>query len=273
MSIKDLFKAKSKQDDLPPKSSVADSEGQGGVHDANQQLDLDSQSSQQSVNDAENSTEPTTHQDVTQSESPPQETSSVPNDPVPPTTPTPMPEILGVLENLVQQVGKIEATLQGFSYKERITKELHEELQKYKNGLRKELTTPLLKHIMLLHGRLMDMYDYYANNTSQDTEAFQNLLMEYKQLPDHLTVLLHDYEIESLESKEGDSYQPQKHEATKTIFTDNPNKDRIIASCERVGFFDVSNGYVLKRAKVTIFRLNPASVGNQTNSTNESQTP
>ena len=181
---------------------------------------------------------------------------------------SPISKISSVLENLTQQITRMGTALQEFTYKDKIIKELHEELQIYKNGLRKELITPLLKHIMLLHSRLMDTHDYYASNASQDTDTFQQLLREYKKLPISLTDLLHDYDIEPLEPKVGESYQSKTHEVKNTVSTDDTCKDRTVMSCGRTGFVDVSNGRVLKRAEVTIFKLKSASAEKQTNSTN-----
>jgi len=184
-----------------------------------------------------------------------------------------LPKFADALENMARQVAGMESALREFSYRERINKELHEELQRYKSGLRKEMMAPLLKHIILLHGRLMEMHDHYANNTLRDIDAFQQILSEYKKLPLALTDLLHDYEIETLAPQAGEPYQPKTHEALRTLSTDDPAKNRTVASCEKAGFIDVSCQRVLKRAEVTIFKLNPVSAGDQANSTNEPKLP
>lgn len=155
-------------------------------------------------------------------------------------------------------LNKIEASLHEFMYKDKINKELHEELQLYKNEFRKEITTPILKNIIGWYDRVTDLHHYYSNTDSNGQEEnllYAKLLNEYKNLAMGLLDLLYDYDIEPFRVKPDDDYIPKQHRALEVVMTTDESKSKKIAECKRDGFLDVSTGRILRQAEVIIYKL------------------
>jgi molecular chaperone GrpE (heat shock protein) len=184
--------------------------------------------------------------------------------------------VAGLDRHIRQALAGFETHLQESAYKDKLIKELHEELQVYKNGLRKELLSPLLKHIMHWQGKVVDLYAYYEKEKGNNADVnvlFPNLLLEYRNLSLGLLDLLYDYDVEPLEPKAGDAYDPKLHKALHTLPVDEESRNRTIASCEKIGFVDVVTNRLLKPAEVTVYKYQaqssrPESTG-ETHETNE----
>jgi molecular chaperone GrpE (heat shock protein) len=168
--------------------------------------------------------------------------------------------------NVKLQLDTIENLLKEFAHKEQINKELHEELQKYRAGLRREILMPLLKNIMKWQSKIVDMQTYYGEKAketeSDNADLFSKLLNEYKNLSFGLLDLLYDYDIEPFEPKEGEEYQPKIHKSIHNFLVDDASKDHTIASCQGAGFIDVTSGRMLKQAEVTVYKYNVTSTDN-----------
>jgi molecular chaperone GrpE (heat shock protein) len=183
-----------------------------------------------------------------------------------PDEPTPLPEKSNSdIDDLKKEINhlssecnnsfkKIEDLLQDSVRKERINRELHEELQKYKAGLRKEFITPLLKHIIREYDRIEHLYQSYLQKAQGQGELFGQLLREYQIVSLSLLDLLNDYDIERLEAKEGEPYSAREHNAIDVIETADPAKDGQVATCVGSGFRDIESGRLLRQAEVTIYK-------------------
>ena len=161
------------------------------------------------------------------------------------------------IELLNGDVKGMKLLLNDFLYKDNINKELHEELQNYKNGFRKEITNPILKNIIHWYDKVIDLYDFYEKeeNCNLDKQAlFSTLLQEYKNLSVGLLDLLYDYDIEPLNVKEGDEYSPKLHKVTTAVLTEDDAKVKKIAECKKVGFQDVIMGRLIRPAEVIIYK-------------------
>jgi len=58
-------------------------------------------------------------------------------------------EIIETLNSMFHLISNISESLNDFTYKDEINGRLHDELQKYKGGLRKEFTSPLNDELLL----------------------------------------------------------------------------------------------------------------------------
>ena len=138
---------------------------------------------------------------------------------------------------------------------------MHDELDGYRKGLYRNILSPILKNIVMQYSKVSDLFAYYNNKQRDEdanyTQLFINLLKEYKNIELGLSDLLYDYNIEIVEPKEGDEFNPKIHKAIKTIITDDAEKERKIAACVTLGFKDVSaNDQIVKYPEVEIFKLN-----------------
>ena len=161
-----------------------------------------------------------------------------------------IPEIAANVKKILEQV-------QDFTYKEKINKQLHEELQKYKTGLRKEMISPLLKFIIREYDRAAQQYDYYRRKSDNEpqSELFVKLLKEFNIISLSLLDLLNDYGITPFEVEEGADYSSTEHKIVKVVETDTESLDRKIADYLLCGFRDVETGRLLRQAEINIYKF------------------
>ncbi len=158
--------------------------------------------------------------------------------------------------SLTTSFDKVKEFIHDLDYKDKINKELHEELQLYKNGFRKEITTPILKNIIHWHDRIVDLHKFYDKNTETDKEIlFPKLLQEYKNLSTGLLDMLYDYDIEPFDVQPNEDYSPKMHKAIDVIVTDDESKSKKIAECKKEGFSDVTTGRILRPSEVIIYKV------------------
>jgi len=163
------------------------------------------------------------------------------------------------IKAIAENVAEILSLVKTSNRKDEINKELHEELQSFKSGLRREILSSVLKDIIRWHGKVSDQYGFY-NNKMQEENAdiamlYPTLLNEYKNLADGLEDLLYDYDIEADTPHEGDEYNPRIYQKSKQIIlTDNAELENKVAKCVRIGFKDVVTNRQIQQAEVIVYQ-------------------
>ncbi|MCL2072293.1 MAG: nucleotide exchange factor GrpE [Marinilabiliaceae bacterium] len=165
-----------------------------------------------------------------------------------------MLEISG-LQEIAADIKKIVAQVEDFSYKDLINNRLHDELQTYKNGLRKEFLSPLLKGIIREYDRAVRQYNIYSQKVDEQNEDYINLLKQFENMAFALLDLLSDYDIEPFDAEIGELYSAKEHRIVEIFETDDVNQDVTIASCNICGFRDIYNDRVMRHAEVNIFKF------------------
>jgi molecular chaperone GrpE (heat shock protein) len=171
-----------------------------------------------------------------------------------------LPEISEIAVNvkdILAKVKVIEPLVQDFTYKDEIITRLHDELQKYKNGLRKEFITPLLKGIMREYDRAVRQYNHYAQweQCAEQGKHYDNLLKQFQMLGYALLDMLNDYDVEAFDAKEGDAYSSKIHKILEVVETTEPEKENTIAEVLACGFRDISNDRLMRHVEVKIYKL------------------
>jgi hypothetical protein len=161
-------------------------------------------------------------------------------------------------EDIAEKVSEILTQVQDFTYKDKINRELHEELQTYKSGFQREILFPLLKNIIHWHGKVTDQYKFY-NKKQQEENAdfvalFPVLLKEYKNLANGLEDLLYDYDIELELPVVGEEFNPRTQKSSCTVEAEDETLDRKIAECINAGFRDTITGRLLKQPEVAVYQ-------------------
>ena len=161
------------------------------------------------------------------------------------------------ISEIAANVKTILAQVQDFTYKEKINKQLHEELQKYKTGLRKELISPLLKFIIREYDRAAQQYEYYRRKSDEEpqSELFVKLLKEFNIISLSLLDLLCDYGITPFDVQVGAEYLSAEHKIVKVVETDIEVFDRKVADYVLCGFRDVETGRLLRQAEINIYKF------------------
>ena len=169
---------------------------------------------------------------------------------------TETPEIAEIHE-IGANVRKILEHVNDFTYKEKINKQLHEELQKHKSGLRKEMISPLLKFIIREYDRAAQQYEYYRrkNEETPQEELFVKLLKEFNIVSLSLLDLLSDYGISPFDVPQGADYSSSEHKIVKVVETDIEAFDRKVADFVLCGFKDVETGRLLRQAEINIYKF------------------
>lgn len=143
--------------------------------------------------------------------------------------------------------------------RDEIIKSLHDELQTYKNGIRREYIYPILKEIIRWAGRVSDTHSHYVREIKRDpAEAVRhipNLLKEYRNLEYGLMDLIDDHGIATVKPVPGEKFDPLKHKRIGSEETEDPAKDGAVAGFASVGFADLETGRLLKQAEVIVFVL------------------
>lgn len=160
-----------------------------------------------------------------------------------------------VLSSIESGIKNLEEKVNDFTYKDDINNRLHDELQKYKSGLRKEFVTPLLKGIIREYDRSIRMYNHYFQEEEANSEGkYFNLLKQFEITADGLLELLNDYDIESFSVKPGEKFSAKDHRLIQIIEIEDPSKDNIIETVVSCGFLDNSNGKILRNPEVNIYK-------------------
>jgi molecular chaperone GrpE (heat shock protein) len=158
-------------------------------------------------------------------------------------------KLSGLESNLKKLLEEIGVQVQDFTYKDKINRELHEELLKYRAGLRKEFITPLLKSIIREYDRADKQYQFHSKANSQN-----ELLREFEIVSLSLLELLSDYDVSSFHVEEGTAFSVREHKIAEGVETDNATLDGKVASCKSYGFRDAETGRILRLAEVNIYR-------------------
>jgi molecular chaperone GrpE (heat shock protein) len=161
-----------------------------------------------------------------------------------------------VLSSIESSIKNLEEKVNDFSYKDDINSRLHDELQKYKSGLRKEFVTPLLKGIIREYDRSIRMYNYYFQNEDSSIEGkYLNLLKQFEMTSFGLLELLNDYDIEPFYVNKGELFNPKEHRIIEVIETTDNELDNRIEKQISCGFRDLSNDRLIRSVEVNLYKL------------------
>ena len=165
-------------------------------------------------------------------------------------------QILEKLVDIQTQINEISKAVGDFTYKDEINGRLHDELQKYKGGLRKEFTSSLLKGIIREYDRNIRMIQFYNSKQEfQDNESARNLLKQFEITADGLLELLNDNDIETFNVNSGDVFSPKEQRLVELIEVNDSAKDNIIESVISCGFMDNSTGRVFRNPEVRVYKF------------------
>ncbi|PJJ42311.1 nucleotide exchange factor GrpE [Hallerella succinigenes] len=184
----------------------------------------------------------------------------------PPTEQEPPVESAGESEpnkselNISDELQKMNASLQELKKaaqeKEKllqINSEMHEELVGLRNGLADSIKKPLLMGLIQIYDRLEDLVKVNSNLPESEISATK-ILKTVNDIKLNSLDLLYEFDVEPVEPKIGDVFNPKEHKAIKTIMTDKATKDRTISSVRQIGFVNVSNSRMLRVGSVEVYK-------------------
>lgn len=167
-------------------------------------------------------------------------------------------DIIESLAQLIEEVRLTQEAVKESLRKDIIIKDMHDELQKYKSGLKKDIISPMIKSMIQWYDRLTDLNAFYEEEHNitdlPDEKSPSKALKEYANLPCYILDMIYDYDIEPISVKVGDIYSPKKHRALTVIETIDETQDNTIAEIKRTGFEDVVLDRVLRHCNVIVYK-------------------
>ena len=170
-----------------------------------------------------------------------------------PTLVTPVSETEKAMSTLTQ----IKTLLEDMAYKDKLIKELHEELHKNSLAMQAEQAKPFLKNIIKIHERIAKTYWHFTKEgTEEQAELFTQLLKNTESNMLMIQDMLEDeYDLLYTEPSAGSPYVPKEHQALRSLPTNDPSKAGTIAECIYGGFKGITSGKILKPAIVAVYKL------------------
>lgn len=176
----------------------------------------------------------------------------------PTTTTSPSVELAQLLEAIQGLSIGFQNLQQGFdskikydASKERVIDTLHKELQTYREGLHFQILRPIFFDLIAMHDDLGNLLKYEgAEETASEAKAKLRQSLESFQYTIEGILERHGVEVYNIE---GEEFVTQRQRAIKTINTDIPEKDKLIAERLRKGF--AYEGKTLRPEIVTTFKF------------------
>ncbi len=170
--------------------------------------------------------------------------------------------------NCVKQLSDIQAAIKHLSteigehaYKDKVIKDLHDDLMKKNNDFYTELKTPAIKSIIKCHNRICDTFEHYAKiKIAEDSKAYDKLL---KQVEDYISsirdILDESFDLTYFEPGVGDEFNPKQFASLEIVTTDDKSLDKKVASCIHGGFVNIMTGRTIEKALIRQYKYTPAN--------------
>lgn len=162
-----------------------------------------------------------------------------------------------LFSNLEKEIKEIKKTLDEVQYKDKIIKELHDELQKRNRDFYADIAKPYLKNIIKIFERISGTYKGLNRDELKTKEDALELAIRAVE-NDKLMIedLLGDeYDMVYFEPEPGSEYMPKEHTAIQSIVTQQKELGGKIIECRQGGFRDANTGKVFKSAIVTVYKF------------------
>lgn len=143
---------------------------------------------------------------------------------------------------LANEMKNISNKLEEIRYKDQIIKDMHNELQSYKNGLRQEIVKPILKSVIQIYDVLSGLDTIQSKELQSALHAVEDLLFEY--------------DVEPMKAKVGDTFDPKTQNAVAKEETCDETLDRTIARVDKIGFINTHTGNTFRYSSVVVYVKN-----------------
>ena len=148
---------------------------------------------------------------------------------------------------------------------EKRNKILHDEVQKYQSGLKRELVIPVLKQVIREYDRASELLEHFsaeakkeqkeeAEKEGQKGDLIAEMLNAFGIIPLCLLDLLAENDVEPIEVKENDKRKQGEHRIINVVETTDEACHDTVAKCVHRGFVDRLTGRSLRPAEVEIFK-------------------
>lgn len=160
------------------------------------------------------------------------------------------------LKVLIKKIMQMQSALDDMSYKDKIIKELHEELRKNSLDMQHEQAKPFLKSIVKIHERIIKTYRHFKKEGLGNNDLlYPQLLREVESNMLMIQDMLEDeYDLVYFEPPVNSQYMPKEQQALRTVATKNDSLGGNIAECLYGGFKDSNSEKIFKPAIVIVYK-------------------
>lgn len=160
------------------------------------------------------------------------------------------------LKGIDEKIAKILSKIEDIEYKDKIIKDLHEDLRENKRDFTTELSKPFLTNLVKIHQMLRGVYLRFKAVESPDTENFPKVIRELENnMLNVQDMLEQEYNLAYEEPEIGSKYNPKEQNALQAVITDDESKNGTIAEVVYGGFRDLDKEKMFKSALVKPYRF------------------
>ena len=160
------------------------------------------------------------------------------------------------LKGIDEKIAKILSKIEDIEYKDKIIKDLHEDLRENKRDFTAELSKPFLTNLVKIHQSLRGVFFRFKAVESPDTENFPKVIRELENnMLNVQDMLEQEYNLAYEEPEIGSKYNPKEQNALQAVITDDESKNGTIAEVVYGGFRDLDKEKMFKPALVKPYRF------------------
>ena len=160
------------------------------------------------------------------------------------------------LKGIDEKIAKILSKIEDIEYKDKIIKDLHEDLRENKRDFTTELSKPVLTNLVKIHQMLRGVFLRFKAVESPDTENFPKVIRELENnMLNVQDMLEQEYNLAYEEPEIGSKYNPKEQNALQAVITDDESKNGTIAEVVYGGFRDLDKEKMFKSALVKPYRF------------------
>ena len=157
------------------------------------------------------------------------------------------------IEKIIKEIWKM---LEENQYKDKIIKELHDELQKRNRDFYADIAKPYLKNIIKIFERISGTYKSLNRDEFKEKENALELAIRAVENDKYMIedMLGDEYDMIYYEPEVGSEYNPKEHTALQSVVTRQREQSGKIIECRQGGFRDANTSKVFKSAIVTVYK-------------------
>lgn len=160
------------------------------------------------------------------------------------------------LKGIDEKIATILSKIEDIEYKDKIIKDLHEDLRENKRDFTAELSKPFLTNLVKIHQSLRGVFFRFKVVESPDTENFPKVIRELENnMLNVQDMLEQEYNLAYEEPEIGSKYNPKEQNALQAVITDDESKNGTIAEVVYGGFRDLDKEKMFKPALVKPYRF------------------
>ncbi len=163
------------------------------------------------------------------------------------------PSVSGELQKMNDSLLELKKAVEEKERLLRMNAEMHEELTGLRNGLADAIKKPLLMGMVQIYDRLDDLLKANSGLPESETAALK-ILKTLGDIRLGCLDILYEFDIEPVEPKPGDAFNPKEQKAIRILAAEDASKDRTVASVRQAGFVNVSTSRMLRVSSVEVYK-------------------